>query len=53
MDAVAQPLMVDGVELRIGASVGVARSDAPGITAEELMGHADRDMYRVKRAQAR
>ncbi|HEX4760739.1 MAG TPA: diguanylate cyclase [Thermoleophilaceae bacterium] len=48
--AFAEPFVVGGVELRVGASIGRAvwPEDAPEV--EALMRHADASMYRAKRA---
>jgi diguanylate cyclase (GGDEF)-like protein/PAS domain S-box-containing protein len=43
------PYHVDGAEVRVGASVGIAFAE-PGGTAEELMRNADLAMYRAKQA---
>lgn len=45
----AQPLMLDGRRLRIGASIGVALYGADGDKAEELLARADAAMYACKR----
>nr|WP_322974504.1 EAL domain-containing protein [Actinacidiphila epipremni] len=44
-----EPYHVDGAEVRVGASVGVAFAE-PGGTAGELMRNADLAMYRAKQA---
>jgi len=46
-----QPLQVDGIELPIRASIGVALSHHGGDTAEALLKAADLAMYEVKRAR--
>lgn len=47
----AEPLEVDGRELRLGVSVGVATFDENGCpTAKDLLAAADRAMYVVKAA---
>jgi diguanylate cyclase (GGDEF)-like protein len=47
--ALARPLQVAGMELVVGASIGVACAPAHGRTAEALMQHADIAMYWAKR----
>ena len=39
---------IDGNEVVIGASVGIAFSPGDGTTSEELMRNADRALYRAK-----
>lgn len=46
--ALGEPMTVDGLELTVAASIGVATS-APGSTAESLLRSADGAMYRAKR----
>ncbi len=48
MDAVAQPLTIEGHEFFISCSIGVAVYPADGTTPEELIKHADIAMYRAK-----
>jgi diguanylate cyclase (GGDEF)-like protein/PAS domain S-box-containing protein len=48
MDAVAQPLTIEGHEFFISTSIGVAVYPADGETPEELVKHADIAMYRAK-----
>jgi diguanylate cyclase (GGDEF)-like protein/PAS domain S-box-containing protein len=48
MDAVAQPLTIEGHEFFISASVGVAVYPADGEIPEDLLKHADIAMYRAK-----
>ncbi|MET7638632.1 EAL domain-containing protein [Streptomyces sp. NPDC005438] len=43
----SEPYQVDGAELRVAASIGVAFAE-PGITPAALMRHADVAMYRAK-----
>lgn len=47
-ERIAFPFEVDGVPLGLSASVGVAVSDGPQVTAEELLHRADVAMYKVK-----
>jgi diguanylate cyclase (GGDEF)-like protein/PAS domain S-box-containing protein len=49
VDALAAPLDIDGIELRLGASVGVAHA-SPGQSIEAVVGAADAAMLEAKRA---
>lgn len=42
------PIDVDGVELRVGASIGISRYPHDGQTVSELLATADNAMYAVK-----
>jgi diguanylate cyclase (GGDEF)-like protein/PAS domain S-box-containing protein len=44
---ISQPYRVDGCEVRVAASIGVAFAE-PGITPSDLMRNADLAMYRAK-----
>ncbi|MGL6290613.1 MAG: diguanylate cyclase domain-containing protein [Silanimonas sp.] len=46
-----QPFHLDGLDLRIGASIGIARFPEDGETADQLLRHADESMYREKKAR--
>ena len=48
MDAIAQPMTIEGHELFISCSVGVAVYPADGDVPETLIKHADIAMYRAK-----
>ncbi len=48
--ALAQPFVVEGVEARVTASIGIASASGAGGTPEELLHQADRAMYRAKAA---
>ena len=48
VDAVALPFALDGVELSVGVSIGVARYPDHGGDAEELIRSADAAMYAAK-----
>jgi len=45
---IGRPLVVDGVELFVTGSIGIAVADVPGTTASDLLRHADAAMYRAK-----
>lgn len=45
----SEPYWVDGVEVRVGASIGIAYAEA-GATPGEIMRRADLAMYRAKQA---
>ncbi|MCL6572993.1 MAG: EAL domain-containing protein, partial [Bacillus sp. (in: Bacteria)] len=47
---VAKPILIKGQELHISMSIGVALYTKEGISAEELLKHADMAMYRAKEA---
>ena len=47
-EAVAQPVAVDGLTLRVGVSIGIARSPDDGERSELLLRRADLAMYRAK-----
>ncbi|HRE01469.1 MAG TPA: GGDEF and EAL domain-containing protein, partial [Ilumatobacteraceae bacterium] len=46
--AIAQPLIVDGAELFVTGSIGMASADRLGLHADELLRDADAAMYRAK-----
>ncbi len=46
----AEPIMLDGHQLFVGASIGAALSPQHGASADELIKNADAAMYRVKAA---
>jgi predicted signal transduction protein with EAL and GGDEF domain len=48
IEAVRQPLGVDGNQLVVGASIGIALAPADGNTADDLMKHADLALYKSK-----
>ena len=50
-ETVLQPYRVDGEEVRVGLSVGVAYA-GPGCTADGLIGRADLAMYAAKQTKA-
>ncbi len=45
---IAQPLVVDGAELYVTASIGIAVADRVGVTTTDLLRDADAAMYRAK-----
>ena len=47
--ALIEPVLVDGLSVVVGGSVGVATTDDPGTDVLGLVARADRDMYRDKR----
>jgi len=49
--ALDKPLVLDGCELSIGTSIGIATFPSHGEDADTLMRHADIAMYAAKRAQ--
>ncbi|WP_404298381.1 diguanylate cyclase domain-containing protein [Halomonas sp.] len=50
LDVVSQPVLIDGVQLEVSASLGVAFYPAgEELDADQLLRHADQAMYRAKR----
>ena len=49
-DALSKPFVLDGSEVVVGASVGIAIEDGHGASADELLQDADVAMYRAKAA---
>jgi len=47
--SMAQPLMIDGRQIRVGASIGMSSYPADGATADALLATADQMMYDIKR----
>ena len=45
---IAQPLIIDGAELFVTASIGITISDRKGVTTTEMLRDADAAMYRAK-----
>ncbi|MCY7298269.1 MAG: EAL domain-containing protein [Ilumatobacteraceae bacterium] len=45
---IAQPLIIDGAELFVTASIGITVSDREGVTTTEMLRDADAAMYRAK-----
>jgi diguanylate cyclase (GGDEF)-like protein/PAS domain S-box-containing protein len=48
IDLLKAPYALDGQEMVIGASIGIALSPGDGVTPEELMRNADMALYRAK-----
>jgi Amt family ammonium transporter len=47
-EELARPLVIDGHEIVLRASIGVVLAERQGVTAEELLQHSDDAMYRAK-----
>jgi diguanylate cyclase (GGDEF)-like protein/PAS domain S-box-containing protein len=52
LSALSEPVVVDGSDVTIGASIGIAMTPADGTDAEQLMRNADTALWRTK-SQAR
>lgn len=50
--SLSEPFHLAGLDLSISASVGIARFPEDGDSAQALLDHADREMYRQKRSRA-
>jgi len=50
IDAVAEPIRLDGEMVYLGVSVGIARYPGEAKDAEQLIQHADRALYQAKHA---
>ena len=48
MSTVSEPINIDGHQLRVTCSLGIARYPADGTTPEDLLSRADAAMYRAK-----
>jgi diguanylate cyclase (GGDEF)-like protein len=48
VQAVSAPYYINGSPVAIGASIGIAVAPFDGASADELLGHADLALYRVK-----
>ncbi|MEC4718570.1 EAL domain-containing protein [Noviherbaspirillum sp. CPCC 100848] len=48
MDAVAQPIVIEGYEFVMGSSIGIAVCPSDGMDADTLIKHAGIAMYRAK-----
>ncbi len=51
-DILEQPATIEGVEVRVGASFGLAMYPSDGLDVHTLLSTADQAMYRTKRADA-
>ena len=49
VNSIAQPLMIDTIEVTVSASIGISLYPENGVTAEQLIRSADKAMYSVKR----
>ena len=49
--AIEQPIQVDGVDIVIGASIGIAVAGESGDTPDALVRRTDEELYRAKRNQ--
>jgi len=49
LDAIRRPFLLDGVQVQISASIGIAVFPAAGLEPGALMRHADSAMYQAKR----
>jgi diguanylate cyclase (GGDEF)-like protein/PAS domain S-box-containing protein len=47
-DAIAAPILLDGSEVHISASIGIAHREDPSIDAEQMLRNADLAMYQAK-----
>jgi diguanylate cyclase (GGDEF)-like protein len=50
VDAMKTPIHIDGHEIELGLSVGIAIFPGHGVTADSLLRHADAALYRAKTA---
>jgi len=50
LEAISQPMVIEGHELYVTTSIGIARSPEDGSDAETLLRRADGAMYRAKEA---
>ncbi|MBR0934775.1 bifunctional diguanylate cyclase/phosphodiesterase [Bradyrhizobium jicamae] len=48
IEVLSAPYDIDGLEVVVGASIGIALSPSDGTTSEELMRNADMALYRAK-----
>ncbi|MEO5362360.1 MAG: diguanylate cyclase [Magnetococcus sp. DMHC-8] len=48
VQSVSQPIVIEGTQVQVGASIGIALFPNHGQTADQLMAGADLAMYRVK-----
>jgi diguanylate cyclase (GGDEF)-like protein/PAS domain S-box-containing protein len=50
LDAISQPMDIEGASLRVGASIGIAMCHGVAIDSDVLIRHADKAMYAAKAA---
>lgn len=50
LEAIGRPVLIDGVEVSVSASIGAAMSPPEGLDGDILLRHADQAMYRAKEA---
>jgi diguanylate cyclase (GGDEF)-like protein/PAS domain S-box-containing protein len=48
LEIISKPYLIDGNEIHVGTSIGIAMSGADTLEAETLLGHADVALYRAK-----
>jgi diguanylate cyclase (GGDEF)-like protein len=48
IEALSDPFVVDGLEIEVGASVGIAMGAGPRVTVDALIRDADAALYRAK-----
>jgi diguanylate cyclase (GGDEF)-like protein len=53
LDRLIQPLVIEGVRVRVDASAGVAESDGPSVGIADLLRRADVAMYAAKGSSSR
>ena len=52
-DSICQPIPISGAIVRVGASIGIARSGIDGNDKDTLLAHADAAMYEAKTSHRR
>lgn len=50
LETLADPIVIDGVEMEARASIGIALYPDDGVSSEQLLAHADAAMYNAKGA---
>jgi diguanylate cyclase (GGDEF)-like protein/PAS domain S-box-containing protein len=50
LEAIGQPIEIDGDYVCVGASIGISMYPADGVTGDELISHADSAMYCAKQS---
>ena len=51
IDVITEPFNIDGQQLRVGSSIGIAVYPEAGTDAKTLLKHADMAMYEAKAMQ--